>query len=656
MKSMLLANARRMGRSAALSALLSCLAWSPVCAQVNQWMNVGPVGGAIPFLVTDPADPATFYAGTGVGVFKSQDSGTSWMNTGMLAAGLVIDHKNSATLYALALENDSSIATRLFKSTDGGATWNDVFWLPPYSSMLTIDPQEGTLYAVAGNPRHSLFKSTDGGANWSALPALPNSAYFVDLAADPQNAGTLYAAAIGNIAGRPLVTVYKSRDGGASWTQSGSGLPANGGFFTSRALAMDPTNPSTLYVTLTSGPYKSTDGGASWRAANFGMPTLNGVGACCISGVVIDPQNPSKLYAPFCCPPVNGAIFKSSNGGLNWSPVSSGAFPPGVLLPGVGALVIDRQNTDTIYALTANGMSRSTDGGATWNVYFRPRAIPVSSLVMDPLNSGTIYAGRYKSTDAGMSWVPLGSGTVALAIDSQTPSTLYGGGYGDCDDGMSLGVFKSVDGGGTWVDTRSRIDCLSAIVTDPQTPATIYVATYGVYKSTDGGTTWLAMNSGLPGVAVTALAIDPQNTATLFATLYNGGLFKSADAGASWSDTGLPGKSNALAIDPQQSGTVYAATSSGLFKSGDGGASWRNLSLSPSANVYAVVINPQSSGTIYVGMDSGVARSTDGGETWTPVPGAPANARLLALDPQDPNTVYAGGPGGLFAVKIDAEP
>src|SRR5579864_7080061 len=91
----------RMGRSAVLSALLACLAWTPVCAEVNQWMNVGPVGGSIPFLVIDPQDPTTFYAGSAVGVFKSKDSGTTWINTGMVAASLVVDPKNSATLHAL---------------------------------------------------------------------------------------------------------------------------------------------------------------------------------------------------------------------------------------------------------------------------------------------------------------------------------------------------------------------------------------------------------------------------------------------------------------------------------------------------------------------------------------------------------------------------
>src|SRR4051794_39664180 len=86
----------RMGRIAVLSALLFGLAWVPVYAQINQWTNVGPVGGANRFLVIDPQDPSTFYVGTAVGVFKSKDGGTSWINTGMVAAGLVIDHKNPA--------------------------------------------------------------------------------------------------------------------------------------------------------------------------------------------------------------------------------------------------------------------------------------------------------------------------------------------------------------------------------------------------------------------------------------------------------------------------------------------------------------------------------------------------------------------------------
>src|SRR5262249_20220289 len=168
-------------------------------------------------------------------------------------------------------------------------------------------------------------------------------------------------------------------------------------------------------------------------------------------------------------------VFKSVNGGLSWSPV--GSWPQRTVLPpGVGMLVADQQNAGTVYALTTSGLLRSVDGGAAWDVYFRPRAAPVSSLVMDPLNSGTIYAGHYKSTDAGMTWVPLGlqvggEASVALAIDPQEPWILYGGAeYDDCPGSAASEISKSIDGGGTWTDTRSRVGCVSAVAVDPLSP------------------------------------------------------------------------------------------------------------------------------------------------------------------------------------------
>jgi photosystem II stability/assembly factor-like uncharacterized protein len=227
---------------------------------------------------------------------KSTDGGLNWSNTGMIGLStLVIDHQASSTLYGLAPGDDNSVTIKLFQSTDGGTTWNDIFWLPQDTRLLAIDPHvTGTLYVLAGaGPLYAIFKSTDGGASFTALPGLPNSAYLVDLAIDQQ--GSLFAAAIGNIAGRSLVTVYKSRDGGTSWADSGSGLPtSNGEYFAGRsALTIDLQNPGTIYVTRPgSGVYKSTDSGASWRAANLRMMT-NALSGSFISGVAIQPQNPA---------------------------------------------------------------------------------------------------------------------------------------------------------------------------------------------------------------------------------------------------------------------------------------------------------------------------------------------------------------------------
>ena len=96
-------------------------------ATANEWTNVGPESGGPEFLVVDPQDSATFYAGTSAGLYKSTDRGLNWNNTGMIGlSALVIDRLASSTLYGLAPGDDDSVTTRLFKSTDGGANWNEL--------------------------------------------------------------------------------------------------------------------------------------------------------------------------------------------------------------------------------------------------------------------------------------------------------------------------------------------------------------------------------------------------------------------------------------------------------------------------------------------------------------------------------------------------
>ena len=296
------------------------------------------------FLAFDPQDSNTIYTGTGAGVFKTYDGGASWSNaglTGWSVAGLVIDPQNPSTLYAATgvYADDDSSSNKVYKSTDGGATWNEAdSGLPAQGpcciQLLAITWQNtARLYALAGGPPRQLFTSTDGGANWIPASGLPGRLYFLDVAIDPQDSSTVYAAGQGaDGAGRPVAAVFKSRDGGGSWSEADSGLSfAVIGIGTTQVvpfggLVIDPRNSSTLYITrLGVGVYKSTDGGASWRAANSGLPNLVDdyeFISCCGSGAVIDPQNPNILYAAGMNP-TNAVIFKSTNGGANWKAISS---------------------------------------------------------------------------------------------------------------------------------------------------------------------------------------------------------------------------------------------------------------------------------------------------------------------------------------------
>src|SRR5262249_42201120 len=155
-----------------------------------------------------------------------------------------------------------------------------------------------------------------------------------------------------------------------------------------------------------------------------------------------------------------------------------------------------------------SGVYKSLDGAASWSAA-NLRAIPVLSMAIDPQSPDTLYAGSYigvfKSIDRGKNWTANRSGMlsyyapsiVALAIDPRNPSNLYAGAEGD-DCG---GVFKSVDAGMSWSNT-GLVNCISAVVVDPQDPSMVYAATFfrGVLKSLDGGESWTEINSGFPGV------------------------------------------------------------------------------------------------------------------------------------------------------------
>jgi len=197
-----------------------------------------------------------------------------------------------------------------------------------------------------------------------------------------------------------------------------------------------------------------------------------------------------------------------------------------------------------------------------------------------------------------------------------------------------------------------------ALAVDPSTAATSYAATAaGVFKSVDAGGSWSAANTGLTASDMRAFAIDLLTPTTLYAGSTTGGVFKSVNGGGNWSsaNSGLTASDvRALAVDPLTPATVYAGTATGgIFKSVNGGGSWSAVNSGLTASdIRALAVDAVTPTTVYAGTATGgVFRSIDGGTSWSAANSGltAGDMRSLAVDPLTPATIYAGtASGGVF--------
>lgn len=328
----------------------------------------------------------------------------------------------------------------------------------------TTDSPDFPLQAPLQNTRQgrALYRSANRGGQWLAGSAGLVVQQVNDLAVDPKNVATLYAATDRG--------VFKSTDSGANWAQVGA-AQIN---FSTVQVAVDAVNTNNVYAVYASALYKSTDGGTTWNR-------LNASGA--IQGVALDPITPTTVYAIAI-----GSLLRSTDGGATWAPLPS-PFPiggGGTITPVIVA--IDALAPMTIYNGTNRGLYKSTNGGGAW------QALNVLGL---PLN----YSVR------------------KLAISPSQPATLL------MAPNLG-GLFKTADGGTNWtnVSIPNVSATIQALAFDPTDANIVYVATSGagIYKSPDGGTTWAQSNTGLQSFFVNTLAVPVNTPATVYAGGYVG--------------------------------------------------------------------------------------------------------------------------------------
>jgi photosystem II stability/assembly factor-like uncharacterized protein len=620
-------------------------------AQPAAKLAPGIEGGSVSALAVDP-NGNVFAATRDAGVFKSANEGRSWRPLAIAARALRVDSLavaagEPATVYA-------GTGRGVFKSTDGGATWQaangGLFGretardrshrlLEGYVYSLAVDPRDSeTVYA--GTWRRGLLKTTNAGASWQRLA--PRSVGAVVL--DPSAPDTMYVGLAGGRAGSGIFT---SSDAGRTWRTAGlSGTDVY-------ALAVDPEHAEILYAGTPKGLLKTSNGGKTWGAGG-----LEGF----VSDVDIDRERPATLYAA-----TSSGVHRSTDGGRTWRVLDAGREGRG----GV-TLALDPQSSARLYAGTGAGVLKSTDAGRSWSVSRSGmNAARVEDLAAVSGNSAYALissqgfyiraAGGWRPANARLPTLDLS----VLAVDPQRRERVFV--VGDRKQ-----IYATTNAGESWrrlaAPPISKTADISALVVDPRHANTLYAGTFergdyaygadlgypsAVFKSIDAGATWRALNTyGMPLPQVSMLAIDPQDPQKLYAAAR--GVFRSSDGGASWETLVDVFAASSLALDPSKPTTMYAGTQGGALQSSNGGASWRQPDAGfGSGSVNAIAVNPHAPKMVYAGSENGLFISNDRGDTWRRYQGdlGKNGVESLAVDPTG-HTLYVGGIGGLVELSL----
>lgn len=644
----------------ALATLLVTAAPPAGYAQVlDSFTNLGVSGGMVEDLAFVPGAPGVAFAATyeGDGLYRTGDGGATWQPVAVdNDAGPADTFKNNDVFQVAVAPSDPQVIYVVHNdwvdiSSDGGFTWQNVLNATMQRDCVdcggaeddlrlcqtvAVDPSDPAVAYVGTVGPHdtytggAIYKTTDLGLSWQKLNGGVDFDFAVkDLSIDPQNPTIVWAVTSSEGKDGWGGSLYRSADGGVSWTKIASVTP-NSAF---GAVAVKPNDSNTVFTASGFGVIKHTFAGEAW-----GFDWLDTTRIA--HALAFDPQDPDTLYASWRWP-------------IAWG--------------GAG---------DDI-----GKISRTTDGGVTWEVF--EHGYEFNTLAVDPSDSEVLLAGDFtrgvfRSADHGQTWSPYGTGVSALtvydvAVDPADTKHLLAG------TAMALLERSSADAPWT-VLLDAPIRSIRFLPTDS---LTIYAGTSrrGLAKTFDGGQTW--SYTPIPGPAgsgnndVTAIAIDPTDTDTLFVAVYGlsnyGEVYKSTDGGQSLTKVldgvNLAGESypfNAVVIDPFDPDHVFAGGGrfyipkilGDLWESTDGGASWARASLRDDTEetrgviVNALLMDPSCRGVIYAGAGFSSESfhplyvSSDGGSTWTPQhEGFPMNSynavKDLEFHREDSSILYA---------------
>lgn len=675
------------------------------------WRSIGPatMGGRVSALSWGGSDRKTFYVGYA--------SGGLWKTT------------NLGTTFSPIFDGESTSSIGAVVAVDAPATWAG--WTPEErkskSKADLIKAGRGKIVWVGtgeGNGRNSsswgngVYRSTDAGATWTHC-GLSETHDIPAMAVDPGNPDVCYVAALGHLWGaNPERGLYKTTDGGASWTQV-LAIDAETGCCD---VALDPVDPTTVYAAMMmrrrtpysfqcggpeGGLYKSTDSGATWRKLEGGLPRLTGR-----IGLSVHPKKRHVLVAVVQSHEGGttdirddrskaGGVFRSEDGGETWTRLSQRS-PRAFYF---SRIYLDPVNDQRVWMLGWN-IELSEDGGRTFRgglgekCHVDHHAFLINPDDPDHLVNGN-DGGTYQSFDGGKSWQFLSTMAVGqfynVAVDQSDPYRVAGGLQ---DNGSWFGPSATNRQETKWLDGTPQASATNFdwqhymggdgfhVAFDPQDPNTLYAEWQG------GNLYRLQLD---PARRVSIKPVPPEGgprfrfnwNAPFFVSphdptvLYLGGntVFRLLDRGARWERisedlttmdplrmdrTGSSAEQHctlvALAESERQAGVLWAGSDDGLIHvTQDGGTTWTNVTPPQVGGLYVSRLEPShhAVGRCYASVDGHrsdvfrpiLLRTDDFGATWTEVHGdLPADevVKVVREDRASPDVLYVGTERGLF--------
>jgi photosystem II stability/assembly factor-like uncharacterized protein len=672
--------------------------------------DIGPatMSGRVVDLAVNEANPTTFYVATATGgVWKTANNGVTWMavfereathSVGAIAVSQVDTNQVWVGTGERANRQSNSWGDGVYKSTDGGKAWRHVgLRQSNHVGRIAIHPQDPNTVFIAAmghlwgpNEERGLYKTTDGGGTWRRVLYVDTLTGVVDVAIDPSDPNTMYAAsyqrmrkAYGFHGGGPGSALWKSTDGGETWSKLTNGLPASDkGRIGISIYRKDPRivyvsveqgyryNASTQYTAYAAGVYRSEDQGQTWEHMSTWNPR-----PMYASQILVDPNDDQRIY-------MENDFSYSDDGGKTFRSA------PQSLHSDDRILWVNARDSRHLIKGDDGGVGISYDKAATW-LYVTN--LPVSQwyrIAVDNRNPYWVYGGL-QDNGAWMGpsanwvkggirfddWHQIGGGDgFQSRVDTVTNRTVYAESQylgltrvdlvthevKDIRPGDPKGAIADRRNWDAWGPGLPEPELANAMapanwdapfIISPHDANTLYAGTNKLWKSPNRGDTWIDLGDLTTKVNRRDLPIMGQRAGDSTASL----------------DDGIPyyPTLSALAESPAQRGLLYAGTDDGnLQVSRDDGKIWTNVAdripgLPPTSWIAGIEPSRFDAGTVYVVADNHrsndyhnyVFASPDFGQTWTSISSdLPLNrvARTVREDPRNRNVLYLGTEFGLF--------